>query len=474
MKSTAELKNNADKTEESKQHQRDDSYVDGISAQHSVMNFDEPVKKSPDSSNSGFSIVSSRTCKVLTIATIIFILVIINLAINTAILREVQDDKTIVNTVVGSELDQPAGLPGFKDTTTWNQIETLAKSTTLNFYLYSPTGSSPRRWVDNVLTTELSEKFGITLNRIDAVYANCDLAAMKLVCDVQNEVNAGKTTEGGAVDLVWINGANFAKMKELDLLYGPWSTNVPNSKNFDFSNPSISFDKGVPIEGMELPFNLAQSIFLYNNRTVASPPTDVPSFIQWVKNNPGRFIYSDPLKDFTGAAFIRRLFYYYAGTGAGGSPNDLLGSFNENLYNQHAPTLWRILNEIEPMLYKPAGQTTPWYPTDHEAEIRPLMGSETIWMDFSFLISEASTRIIDSSWPSTIRGYVLSTGTIADSNYLAIPVNANNREAALIAANHIASAGSMFSRALPEIWGTLQAFDPTAPSIKEWDRKCQG
>eukprot|EP00954_Amorphochlora_amoebiformis_P005636 444773-Amorphochlora_amoeboformis.AAC.1 len=62
----------------------------------------------------GFSIVSSRTCKVLTIATIIFILVIINLAINTAILREVQDDKTIVNTVVGSELDQPAGLPGYQ------------------------------------------------------------------------------------------------------------------------------------------------------------------------------------------------------------------------------------------------------------------------------------------------------------------------------------------------------------------------
>jgi ABC-type uncharacterized transport system YnjBCD substrate-binding protein len=37
---------------------------------------------------------------------------------------------------------------------------------------------------------------------------------MKIVCDVADEVAAGKTTSGGAVDLIWINGKNFAKMKE--------------------------------------------------------------------------------------------------------------------------------------------------------------------------------------------------------------------------------------------------------------------
>ena len=48
--------------------------------------------------------------------------------------------------------------------------------------------------------------------------------------------------------------------------------------------------------------------------------------------------------------------------------------------------------------------------------------------------------------------YVLKTGTIANTNFMAIGVNAKNKMAALVTANHMASAPAMFTRRQPERW----------------------
>lgn len=69
---------------------------------------------------------------------------------------------------------------------------------------------------------------------------------------------------------------------------------------------------------------------------------------------------------------------------------------------------------------------------------------------------------------------MLGTGTLADTNFLAIPANAPNLEAALVAVNWIGSAAAMFKRSLPASeeegeWGAIQAFDPAAEEMLEWD-----
>ncbi|MEO1273913.1 MAG: ABC transporter substrate-binding protein, partial [Pseudomonadota bacterium] len=46
---------------------------------------------------------------------------------------------------------------------------------------------------------------------------------------------AAGTLTGGAVDLIWINGENFAAMKENDLLFGPWAEDVPNWQYVDIA-----------------------------------------------------------------------------------------------------------------------------------------------------------------------------------------------------------------------------------------------
>ncbi|MGD1941409.1 MAG: hypothetical protein ACFB0G_08840, partial [Leptolyngbyaceae cyanobacterium] len=43
---------------------------------------------------------------------------------------------------------------------------------------------------------------------------------------VVGEVQAG-VTDGGSIDLIWINGENFRTLKQGNLLYGPLPTNCP-------------------------------------------------------------------------------------------------------------------------------------------------------------------------------------------------------------------------------------------------------
>lgn len=302
---------------------------------------------------------------------------------------------------------------------------------------------------------------------------------MALICDIATEVENGLTTTGGAVDLVWINGANFKAAKNSGLLYGPWATLIPAAANFDFTDTSISFDRGTPIAGMEFPFHQAQAVFIYNTEHIVNPPMNILEFRFWIQNSgQNRFAYSDPTTDFTGAGFVRHFFCHFAGP-----CSDFLSASDdewEALYDARAPAVWDALNLIEPLLYAPSDFTptaeiTGWYPESHDPFIRDLVGgtTPTLWMDFSMQASEATTQQNGDDpltrWPETTQAYVMESGTLADTSYLAIPINAPNKEAALVAVNHIGSAGAMFTRSKPEEWGALQAFDPTAPSIMEWD-----
>jgi putative spermidine/putrescine transport system substrate-binding protein len=376
---------------------------------------------------------------------------------------------------VASSAETPGGFPAPLGGLSWPTIVKRAEAQTLNFYLWSPDGTKPRSWVDTHLTGVLKDTYGITVNRMDAVYTGCDKAGMALVCDVatlkaaQDASTSTPAQDEAAVDLVWINGANFAAMASEGLLYGPWASLVPSGANFDFKDAAIAFDKGVPTRGLEIPFNSAQSIFIHNTAHVPSPPKTIAALHEWIKANPGRFSYSDATTDFTGAAFVRHYFYHFGGPWA-----DLQAgtTVDETVYASRAPLVWAALNEIEPFLYKPAGTTQPWYPASHADDIRPLVADGSLWLDFSMQASEATAQQAktEGAWPETTQGYVLDTpGTIADTNFLAIPITAPHKAAALVAANHIASAGEMFVRAQPEVWGALQAFDPSAPAIKEWD-----
>ena len=73
------------------------------------------------------------------------------------------------------------------------------------------------------------------------------------------------STEGGSVDLIWINGENFAAMKNAGLLYGPFAESLPNFRFVDVEGkPTVRSDFTVPVDGLESPWGMAQIVFIYD------------------------------------------------------------------------------------------------------------------------------------------------------------------------------------------------------------------
>jgi putative spermidine/putrescine transport system substrate-binding protein len=306
-------------------------------------------------------------------------------------------------------------------------------------------------WVDNWLTPQLASHHQITLVRVAK-------GAGTVVAEVKDEMDADPTAKG-TTDLLWVNGVNFYNLKSRGHLYGPWVHQVPNSANFDLADPTVAFDKGVPTDNMEMPYNLAQCTFFYDTARLTTPPSSVPELLQFIKDNPGKVSYSAP-PDFTGSAFVKHIFYHFV------SFQDMLGEKKMEVYAAESPKVWAALNDIEPDLWRDADGNP--YPESHDTIVDAFAAGE-ILIDISYKPSVAATRIKAGKWPATVRPFLLSEGTLSNVNYVGIPKNAPNVAGALVVANFIASQEAMFTRAQPERWGALQVFDPTAEPMLHWD-----
>ena len=123
--------------------------------------------------------------------------------------------------------------PGFDG---WSDVLDQARGTTVNWYLWGGSAAI-NEFVDTFYGDVLEAEYGITLNRVPVADT---VDAVNLVL---GEAEAG-VTEGGAVDLIWINGENFFTLRQADLLYGPWAQSIPYSQLVDWDNPAVAFDFG--------------------------------------------------------------------------------------------------------------------------------------------------------------------------------------------------------------------------------------
>src|SRR5690606_29508804 len=131
----------------------------------------------------------------------------------------------------------------------------------------------------------------------------------KAVGTVVAEKAAGRD-EGGTVDLIWINGENFASMKRQELLMTPgWAEKLPNWRYVDVDNkPTIRTDFTISVDGLESPWGMAKLVFFHDTAHTepASMPKSADGLLAWAKANPGRFTYPQP-PDFTGSSFLKQV-----------------------------------------------------------------------------------------------------------------------------------------------------------------------
>lgn len=327
----------------------------------------------------------------------------------------------------------PAQSSSEFDINDWDSVLTAAKGQTVNWYIWGGSDSI-NAYVDNFYGKALKERYDITLNRVPLA------DTVDAVNQVLSEKQAG--TDPGSVDLIWINGENFFTLKQADMLYKDWAQKIPNAKLVDWENPAINLDFGNPVDNQESPWSSAQFQFIYDSaRTDADElPRSYAELKTWACANPGRFTYVAPGPGgFLGTRFAKGALYEISG-----DAQQWL-SFDQALWDQHSPALWDYFNELKPCLWR-EGET---YPKD-ESELVNLFANNEVDLSMTQDITGAGRWITDGRMPETARAFVFDNYMIGDFNYVAIPLNAPNKAAALVLANLLLEPEFQAAQILPE------------------------
>lgn len=287
------------------------------------------------------------------------------------------------------------------------------------------------------VAAQVRERFAISLQHVRL--ADTALAVSRVLAEKQ----AGNT-DGGTIDLLWVNGENFAALKNNNLLFGPWSEQLPNFALVDADNfPEMRADFTVPVDGLEAPWLRAQLIFYFDSAVIADPPQSIPALLTWAKNNPGEFTYPKP-PAFLGSTFLKQALLELAR-----DSDALFAPVEQSDFEQITAVLWQYLDQLHPYLLR-KGRYFP----SNGAQLRRLMADGDTALAFSFSPNEVITGIRNRELPETARSYVLKGGTIANVSFLAIPFNASNKAAAMVVANYLLSAEAQAQASLPEQMGS--------------------
>jgi putative spermidine/putrescine transport system substrate-binding protein len=317
----------------------------------------------------------------------------------------------------------------------WDTVVEMAKGGTVNWFLWGG-ADNINQYVSDYIGGILKDQYDITLNRVGLT------DTVEAVNIVLGEKESG-VMDAGSVDMIWINGENFRTMKQGGLAWCGYVDSLPNNALINWDSPAIANDFGVPVEGCEVPWSRAQFAFAHNNAVTPNPPKSIPELLEWIKANPGQFTYPAP-PDFTGAVFVRHVFYF-----AGGGSQSLLGPFDQAKFDDAAAKTWAILNEIEPMLWR-EGKTYP----NSINQLNELFANKEVALNFNYEPAQFGLAVQAGTYPETVMSYGLTDGTISNTNYTIIPFNSPNKAAAMVLQNVLLSGEAQLQKALPDVWGT--------------------
>ena len=263
----------------------------------------------------------------------------------------------------------------------------------------------------------------------------------------------------GSVDLIWINGENFAALKRQDLLFGPFAEFLPNFRHVDTAGkPTTLVDFTIPTEGFEAPWGMAQFVFAHDAASVPQPPRTIPALLDWAKANPGRFTYPAP-PDFIGSTFLKHVLIELTP-----NPDALQRPVEEADFAAVTAPLWDWLEAAEPHLWR-RGEG---YPASGPA-LHQLLDDGEVDISMAFNPAEASAAIEAGRLPETVRTFILEDGTIGNTHFVAIPFNAAHVEGAMVVANFLMSPEAQAEKQDPAVWGDFTVLD--VASLEPADRE---
>lgn len=331
----------------------------------------------------------------------------------------------------------------------WDEIVQKARGQTVYFNGWG--GSDPIndyiRWAGD----QVKERYQVEVKHVKV----SDIG--EVVSRILAEKSGGRD-HGGSVDLLWINGENFNTMKHNNLLQPPYSQQLPHLSLVDTENKkSTLHDFTVPVDNMEVPWGMAQLVFLYDQEHIKTHPRNMEELLSFAKSHPGRVSYPLP-PNFHGTTFLKQALIELTP-----DRKQLSRPVSESDFDLVTAPLWDYLDKLHPHMWR-KGTSFP----ANGSEMKRLLNDGELFIAISFNPAEASNGIATGELPESIRTYVHDSGTIGNSHFVAIPFNASAKEGSLVFANFLLSPEAQARKSDPAIWGdpTVLAMDKLSPEEK--------
>ena len=330
----------------------------------------------------------------------------------------------------------------------WDAVTKEARGQTVYFNAWA--GAEPINAYIRWAGQQVQERFGV---RVEHVKIS---DAADVVKRVKSEIAAGKTD--GTVDLVWINGANFLAMKREGLLYGPFAATLPHYALVDLQGkPTTRLDFAEPVDGMEVPWGMAQLTFLVDSQRTPKPPQNIQELQAFAKANPGRVSYTRP-PDFNGSTLLKQFLL---------DLNPAREAFYKPVtpeaFAKAAAPLWNYMDSLNPSLWRAGKQ----FANNAAATRQMLADGELLWA-LTFNPNDAANEIAAGRMQSSVISYQFAGGTIGNTHFVAIPVNARAKAGAQLFANFLLSPEAQARKADISLWG-----DPTVLDLAKLGAKDQ-
>ncbi|MGD8119634.1 ABC transporter substrate-binding protein [Vibrio sp. TRT 2004] len=317
-------------------------------------------------------------------------------------------------------------------TDTWQQTIEQAKGQTVYFHAWGGSQEINRyiQWANS----QLQSQYGVTLQHVKVT----DIAetTSRLIA----EKAAGKNS-GGSVDMVWINGENFKSMKDNQLLFGPFTTRLPNWQYVDKTLP-IDVDFSEPTEGLEAPWGVGQLVFIHDKLKLNNPPTSFNEMLSYANAFPNRLSYPRP-PEFHGTSFLKALLIELTNNDA-----SLMQPVDEKSFAIITQPLWQYLDEFHKVAWRGGKQ----FPSGTTESIQ-LLDDGQIDLAITFNPNAVYSAQANGNLANSTQAYAMDNGALSNIHFLAIPWNANASAGAQVAINFLLSPDAQSRKGDTKIWG---------------------
>ncbi|MDO4670045.1 MAG: ABC transporter substrate-binding protein [Aerococcus sp.] len=309
----------------------------------------------------------------------------------------------------------------------FDELKKAADGTEVTFYGWGG-DEQLNNWLKNVYAPHMKEKYNITMKIVG-------MDIEDILNQLTNEKQANKTDSD--IDMIWINGENFKTAKENDFLYGPFTNQLPNFKDYiNAEDSEVQQDFGYPIDGFEAPYGKAQLVMMKDSAKAPETPKNAEEFLAFAKAHPGQVTYP-ALPDFTGSAFVRNIIYEFVDPAAFTEMKEVN---KENVKKLIEPAL-AYLRELNPYLWN-QGKTFPSSSTEQEK----MYENGELVFHVSYGSFDNAIGLEEGRYPEKSETFIFDKGTIGNTNYMGIAKNSGNVPGAMVAINEMMSPEMQLSR----------------------------